>query len=522
MGVFDFRARTAVLPHLKKMTPFPLKARPIWISSFPRSGNTFFRILCSEILKVPTWSIYHLEESEYEDYSSSAAGSGRLPGDWRSRLSGEDDLPPALLKTHGFPDDDAPAIYLLRNGILSTESWYHYHKNSESESEIPLEEVIAGATQFGSWASHVKKWDPFNRPNTLVIPFEELVGDPQSWLGRIADFCGLQMPESADGAIPGFKELQERNPTFFRAGQSTNLPDWSQDQFDAFANLQGETMQACGYDCPAPTSVWTPAAVSIARAAERRTMESLANLQQIGRLAKQAANATDMATPSDVLSLSRLIKSGLDVETIYDIGASNAGWSNDIFRALLPDVNYHLFEPQADIYPAYRSGLDSFLESCPKSKLYPVALGDVTGEITLHADPLHVGATTLDIQCYTGWEAHTVPIMTLESIIDDGAPVPTVIKIDTQGSELKILQGMGRYLEEVSVLFLETWLVKTYDGKTPLLTELAEWLAGRGFYPWEFGRSYRDETGLLVAPDVIFMNVRCPQSPNHAMMDELI
>jgi FkbM family methyltransferase len=503
---------------------FPNKVRHIWIASFPRSGNTFTRILFSEVLKIPTWSIYHTSEDTFEDYSSEVSSTERMPGDWKSRICQEKDLPLALIKTHEIPEDDAPAIYLLRDGMLATDSWFHYQK--KNDPDLTLSEVIAGACQFGTWASHLKHWNPKTRPNTLIIRFEDLVQFPVQELTKIADFCGINLQDIHQGNIPTFQELQNKNPEFFRSGSVQGIPNgWGPDEVDAFVNIQGDQLRAFGYHCPPPSTVWSQNMTIISKSAERHAVESVRLLNELGSLwnkHQKVSNTLEKSVvPSDEMSLRRLVDTGLDVSVVFDIGASNSCWSR-MMTAFLPNAKFHLFEPQAEIRDDYKGGLQQFLQLHPSAVLHPFALGDCDETLVLASDAKGVGATTLPIESESPeWKRYTVPVRTLCNLIDEGLPLPTVIKIDTQGSELKILQGMGDHLDQVSVLLLETWLVRSYEGKTPLLHELIGWLAGKGFYPWEFGPSYRAD-GLLVAPDIIFLNARCPLSPLYSHCDELL
>jgi len=84
-----------------------------------------------------------------------------------------------------------------------------------------------------------------------------------------------------------------------------------------------------------------------------------------------------------------------------------------------------------------------------------------------------------------------------------------VIKMDTQGCELGILQGATKTLRSVDVLLLECWLTRAYGPTTPLLLEVAQWLRQFDFHIWDLGNAWRDPEGVLVAQDCLFLNARC-------------
>ena len=62
-------------------------------------------------------------------------------------------------------------------------------------------------------------------------------------------------------------------------------------------------------------------------------------------------------------------------------------------------------------------------------------------------------------------------MLTIDYVIEEfRLPVPQVIKMDTQGCELSILQGATRTLPQVDVLLLECWLdASLWPTTTPLL-----------------------------------------------------
>jgi hypothetical protein len=97
-------------------------------------------------------------------------------------------------------------------------------------------------------------------------------------------------------------------------------------------------------------------------------------------------------------------------------------------------------------------------------------------------------------------------------------PIPQVIKMDTQGCELNILQGAAKSLAKVEVLLLECWLTRAYGPSTPLLLEVADWLQGFDFHLWDLGNAWRDSAGVLVAQDCLFLNARSKVS---RLRDEL-
>src|SRR5262252_5675644 len=77
---------------------FPGGIRPIWLASYPRSGNTFLRILLQNLFRLPTYSIYNIEGQGFADPSAAALDAApMLPRNWRAFLSKEDGAKKVLI-----------------------------------------------------------------------------------------------------------------------------------------------------------------------------------------------------------------------------------------------------------------------------------------------------------------------------------------------------------------------------------------------------------------------------------------
>jgi len=210
----------------------------------------------------------------------------------------------------------------------------------------------------------------------------------------------------------------------------------------------------------------------------------------------------------------RLQNLGYTPRVVFDVGASNSGWSYYI-KQVLQEAEFYLFEPLIDYSSDYRELISEILRVYPSFHLYKYALGETSGEETMNVSTDVVSSSLLQ----TGDESQpTTPISVQMLTIDDaiarlGLPHPQVIKIDTQGSELSILKGAVKTLPKVDVLFLECWLYRGYGKKTPLLTEIADWLLSFNFRLWDLADAYRDQGGVLTTLDCIFVNTQAGIAP---------
>jgi hypothetical protein len=281
-------------------SPAPQRIRPIWLVSYPRSGNTFLRIILKNFFRLPTYSIYNIEDQGFNDPSAQAIQDAPfLPKDWRQRVSDSPQAETCLIKTHGAPEDSAPAIYLIRDGRAALDSYYHYHQQFAFEKPS-LTEIIAGACQFGSWSEHFSAWQPMARPASLFLRFEHLVSRPVDLIPQLADFLRVK-PNS--GRLPTFENLSAQFPAFFRRGHNQDFQSaWTPNQMSLFNHLHGQLMEKLGYKLtPAPEPVG--AAAELARSAARLHKLYLENLVKVGQ-----ASLTQQQLSQDVTRLSAQVQ----------------------------------------------------------------------------------------------------------------------------------------------------------------------------------------------------------------------
>jgi hypothetical protein len=131
----------------------------IWLTSYPRSGNTFVRLILRHIFGLRCLSLY-------DEHPKTA-----IPLDELDRLRASSRR--ILVKTHGGPLDESPSIYVIRDGRVAIDSYYHYLRQ-EVGSPLPVEKIIAGPIPTLSWSAHYHAWDPVRRPNTLILKYEDI------------------------------------------------------------------------------------------------------------------------------------------------------------------------------------------------------------------------------------------------------------------------------------------------------------------------------------------------------------
>jgi hypothetical protein len=220
----------------------------VWIASFPRSGNTFLRVVLNALYGLPSETIYPGEWA-----GMTKAWGATLP---RSDADLREPRPSALLftKTHEPPgaNDGGPAFYVVRDGRDAYVSYAHFARMMDparyagaSFVEV-LRQLVASGGHFSGWSGHVDAWTRRRAP-TAVLRFEQLLAAPAEAVERAAERLGLSLP-AASGFVPTFAELKAWKPKSFRNGVVGAWRDEMPADVEAlFWKLHGATMEGLGY-----------------------------------------------------------------------------------------------------------------------------------------------------------------------------------------------------------------------------------------------------------------------------------
>ncbi len=247
------------------------KVKPIWLASYPKSGNTWVRMFFTVLLKQTEIDINHLEtdgiisarsvidsnlginsaeipEKDFLKYRSS------LYHKWAEAhvnkeyiltkvhdsctLEGEIIIPPSI--TRGV-------IYIIRNPFDMVASTAN-HNNVSIDKAVKMlcnnkYSIAANKTalnsqisQFlGSWSQHVQSWTNAHRNNILVVKYEDMLHDGLETFCKIVKYLELnyteeQIKKAIDEvafnkiqkkeASTKFKETPKKTERFFRSGIS--------------------------------------------------------------------------------------------------------------------------------------------------------------------------------------------------------------------------------------------------------------------------------------------------------------
>lgn len=219
----------------------------IWLSSYPRSGNTLVRMMLKRVFGISSHSKYDDKIfTKPGDDSFSAVGHLAMGCSWDAFYRDmSESSTPCLVKTHEGPQDDGAAIYVVRNGLTAVASHQQFCKIFDQQ-DFSLEELILGIRgPYPSWGAHLDAWDPVRRPRTLILTYESLVNEPERCLDQMADFLKMRKIRSWSN---DFDNLHQANPAFFRRGQIEPEPGGiSPDTRELFDLIHGDWMAKLGY-----------------------------------------------------------------------------------------------------------------------------------------------------------------------------------------------------------------------------------------------------------------------------------
>jgi hypothetical protein len=281
----------------------------VWVVSYPRSGNTFFRILIHEIYGVPTYSGFMSGDDISDDFEDrNPTGHAALPDKLERALrkvnaaeikSVLDELDSSndiyFIKTHNTIEElyhvNHRAILLVRDGRQACVSYGWYFINVKRSfrrcvawlrllfrSKEPKGRLMAGAIvvwlqsslifclklmgfERRIWTYVINKylalsdrWSRLNagwltRPEgkTAIVHFEDLIARPIECLKQAAEDIDIHLTPR-QGHVPTFEELNKIHPQFFRSGQTDS---WKRDlppvALQAFTSTNQEWLTKLGY-----------------------------------------------------------------------------------------------------------------------------------------------------------------------------------------------------------------------------------------------------------------------------------
>jgi len=199
----------------------------IWISSYPKSGNTWLRCLLEAYRRNGVLDINDMRITTSDGGLCLLQGVSPTPAD-KLGFRGEMLIRPAallglfsrlprpiLIKTHfanmqpvGLPpcipeDFTKKAVYVVRDPrsvVLSFSRFFSYSVNLGADAMANTSFTIGGTETFGrqflsSWSNHVSSWISEKRYPVCVVKYEDLQADPVKGLTGVLEFLDIEVQE---------------------------------------------------------------------------------------------------------------------------------------------------------------------------------------------------------------------------------------------------------------------------------------------------------------------------------------
>lgn len=251
----------------------------VYLSSYPRSGNTWVRLLVEHHFGHTSASLYSEPNAYVPNLEWREDGTCevffqfevlRRPGvvhpmlvngcgpvlspELRQQLGQAETC--FFLKTHELPFDSffegEYVLYLVRTPGAVFWSYYNYLRNNEQAyADVALEDVILGKVPFGSWSEHIRAWfaagDHLDK-RFMLCSYEELSQNES----RIRDLLGpcTGLPDvTPPYSLQRLEHWHTVAPTLYRKEErSVWRPQFTPTQLRRIRQLHGEVMRQLSYD----------------------------------------------------------------------------------------------------------------------------------------------------------------------------------------------------------------------------------------------------------------------------------
>ena len=175
------------------------------------------------------------------------------------------------------------------------------------------------------------------------------------------------------------------------------------------------------------------------------------------------------------------VLAGINPATVIDVGA-NKGQFSTFAAVRWPAARLIAFEPLSEPAQRYRAVLGT------RATLHACALGARRDRMTMHVATRADSSSLLELgelqKSTFGMEESatvTVDVRRLDDVIGADAAGPALLKIDVQGYEYEVLEGLGELTARVEWVFVETSFVELYKGQR-LFGDVADLLARLGYH----------------------------------------
>ncbi len=211
-----------------------------YLATFPRSGNSWMRLLIEELTDVSTCTVYKHRNRPLIELAPIKAFY-RLKEERRPPQKGDLVVVkthyPYLSQSNGDKHPYSKTIRIVRNPIDTFYSFMVWNEKHEGRKPKPTQMI---KEMVKSWRTFQEYWDKME--NVYTIRYEDLIEDPFNALKAVVEELGLDCTdEDIQRAISKYPPMGE---------VYKHLDHFSNRQLDYIRSNLGDLLDVYGYDIP--------------------------------------------------------------------------------------------------------------------------------------------------------------------------------------------------------------------------------------------------------------------------------
>jgi len=196
-------------------------------------------------------------------------------------------------------------------------------------------------------------------------------------------------------------------------------------------------------------------------------------------------------------NLLKLLEKKINIDVIYDIGAYRGEWSNYLNKTSLKNKEFILFEANKENKEYLKkSGFKYFIN----------LLTNVEKDIKFYSQVSTGDSYFIEQTSFYNKDIKPQLLKgtTIDNLIEKNSlPLPDFVKIDTQGSELDILEGGKKTFSKCSLIFLECPIIE-YNLGSPKLNDYIDFLNSMNFIPYDICEVHKIDN-IIIQIDILFI-----------------
>jgi FkbM family methyltransferase len=200
---------------------------------------------------------------------------------------------------------------------------------------------------------------------------------------------------------------------------------------------------------------------------------------------------------------------GFQPSVIYDIGAHEGLWTRDC-KEIFPSATYYQFEADTDKKEKLVNGTKSFFEVLGNEDNKEVDYYKVKTQKFKYTTGNSIFPENSYL--YTQSENFYIEKRIMKHldtlVLENNLPFPDFLKLDTQGSELLILEGAAECMKKAKVILLEV-SIHEYNKNAPLIADVLAFMKERKFLMFDIIENHIIN-GVLAQIDILFCKEDSP------------